>query len=94
MTMQTQHTPGPWRTRATKAGVFILGAAGEVVSARFCNDAETELNAAFIVRACNSHAELVTLLELTLPLVSEFQYGKTWGLADLIRAALAKAGGV
>lgn len=68
--MTTQHTPLPWYT---ETDVDILDANGMTV----CSTLEPESNvatqadydnAAFIVKACNSHAALVEALEALLNL--------------------------
>jgi len=61
----TQHTPGPWNSdthinpRNVYAGDLIVAVCQYVDG----TDAEVNANAAFIVRAVNSHDELVGLLQ-------------------------------
>lgn len=59
------HTPTPWRTYAGRAIVF--DADGNYVAycgqSHFIETEEQKANAEFIVRACNSHDELVAALE-------------------------------
>ena len=53
-----------------------------------------QANAAFIVRACNSHADLVAALEACLAIVNLQNgnlYAKTNEIQDMARAVLAKA---
>ena len=51
-----------------------------------------EANAAFIVRACNSHAALVAALEqVCFVLTDEYGANATWPCIDQARAALAAA---
>ena len=78
--METKHTPLPWcygaalnyhgfyiapnGTLPTLASVERCGAQVNVLVHNF--PGETEANAAFIVRACNSHYDLVAALESLL----------------------------
>lgn len=55
--MTTNHTPTPWRVNT------FNGDRQEVLDANG-NNACVKANAAFIVRACNAHDELVAALEL------------------------------
>lgn len=61
------HTPTPWKYRADDRLIVTShegqGILGTLHIAELRNQGqETEANAAFIVRACNSHAELVAAL--------------------------------
>ena len=66
------HTPGPWSVRASRNdegyGLLICDE-DQTILARMDTwlgptpEAEMEANAAFIVRACNSHAALVDALQ-------------------------------
>ena len=52
-----EHTPVPWRTRCWEEPVWIIETEkGFVAQTVGSND---EANAAFIVRACNAHADLL-----------------------------------
>jgi hypothetical protein len=55
--MNTKHTPGPYRYDETWA--IIYGANGAELAA--CHSSPAD--AAFIVRACNAHDDLVAVLE-------------------------------
>lgn len=60
MSQQTKHTPTPWKTN-TAVATYIQAADGCHI-AKTDDGYETDLreaNAAFIVRACNSHDALV-----------------------------------
>jgi len=103
--MTTQHTPTPWkvlqagdpsgvpRVTSDKGGVAVI------CVNRYMGEkgpsAEESANAAFIVRACNAHDELVAALTLakyvlaTLSLDDDCTEGQPEALAAA-RAALAK----
>jgi hypothetical protein len=62
--MKTTHTPGPFHV-GMKPGPMVYGPQGEQIADlthAFIED-ESKANAAFIVRACNSHYELLAALE-------------------------------
>ena len=65
---QQSHTPTPWAVE----GWLIVKDKGvrysiaDVMTTANLNDSEKEANAAFIVRACNSHDDLVAAAELLL----------------------------
>lgn len=64
MSEQT-HTPTPWMAdgpMVSKAGTLICVADCEDL-AKDMPDEEAEANAAFIVRACNSHDALISVLK-------------------------------
>jgi hypothetical protein len=71
--MNAQHTPTPWTVMAdgrhivrnTKDGTTIVADCGEP-SRHFVKEPEKG-NAAFIVRACNSHEALVAALKAAMP---------------------------
>lgn len=91
------HTPTPWHTYernpcAIGAGpkesplhlLSIMRQAGATEE----QDAQQDANAAFIVRACNSHDALVAALKtIACEHYESAQYAR-----DVARAALAKAG--
>jgi hypothetical protein len=91
--MKTKHTPGPYRYDETWA--IVYGADNVEIAACHSNKAD----AAFIVRACNTHAELVTALENLLEKSANFEAGGMkfkhyFGAAIFnAHAALAKAKG-
>lgn len=96
------HTPGPWiateyhDARDNSHGFEIGGHpdhnAG--LSACVCSGPDCEANAAFIVRACNSHAELLAALKLAATMQEPAdKIGRMiWsGHMATIRAAIARA---
>lgn len=98
MEKNAQHTPTPW-TNPTDGGVKApaertMLRSGREVPFRVCTmqdgDLETvRANAAFIVRACNAHNELITLLTDAHRALGGAHIP---GLPSKIRAALSKAG--
>ncbi len=63
---QPAHTPLPWHV-GMKPGPMIYGPQGEqIADLTGALSFNAGPNAAFIVRACNSHAQLVAALEATL----------------------------
>lgn len=98
---KTAHTPTPWDIETKGSKHFIDGADGLTVAyidrAGVRPTKEIEANAALIVRAVNSHAELVAALELALKgleLACEKNLPEFIGFAlaaDKARVALAKA---
>lgn len=65
--MSTKHTPTPWKEGKSSAPMtecIILSESGYVIGEVYnCQDnPENTANAAFIVRACNSHDALVEAL--------------------------------
>jgi hypothetical protein len=65
MTTNTARTPGPWRADYNDGDYIItaLGSNVPYVAATAGDTAEDKANAAFIVRAANSHDPLVSTLE-------------------------------
>lgn len=61
--MTTQHTPTPWRMSSMRNGetIQIVQAYAPVARIALVSPRKPE-NAAFIVRACNAHDELVAAL--------------------------------
>lgn len=95
--MEAKHTATPFKTTTYKPGnrvriwdkdeSHIADIHGETVQ-------EAEATAAFIVRACNAHDDLVKALKLTAAICAGDNCTKS-GLIEaleLARAALAKAG--
>lgn len=87
--MNASHTPTPWRVekRVTK-GQFVI--THHIVSLKGDHIAnvtpcDVDANAAFIARACNSHAELLSALEAMLA------YIKSPIVPELCEQACAKA---
>lgn len=106
--MTTKHTPTPWSIHwlmGTGNYHWISRSSNEedrvcLVETFAPTDGDMEAvgkaNAAFIVRACNSHDELVAALELALshmPDNERLYYGKDNGDLDTVKQALAKAKG-
>ena len=105
--MNATRTPGPWRIRYSedRADAFIergdrsdiTDIQSRLIAQCFMHDLEDAANAAFIVRAVNSHADLVAALELIAgadnvkdgTFVSELHFVDE--LQGIARAALAAA---
>jgi hypothetical protein len=92
----TTHTPGPWRYEKRGDGSVGIWAQNDTkvigMTAGWESEFEepTEANAEFIVRACNSHDELLEALHRTLALLP----GRAdWPAVVFARAAIAKATG-
>jgi hypothetical protein len=72
--MNTQHTPTPWRRQPRHNSLIIAGPSGEqiaLVRALTSDCPQGQANLAFIVRACNSHAQLVEALRDALPALEQ-----------------------
>lgn len=82
---EAAHTPTPWESEAFNGNIRIFKANAGIAVACGCNG---EANAAFIVRACNSHAKLVAALEDTATLAYELMERA----AKIDRALIAKDG--
>ena len=99
------HTPTPWSVRASRNdegyGLLICDEDQTILAGMDTwlgptPEAEMEANAAFIVRACNSHAALVEALETLLncpDLNMDSLEIETEGAIDQARAAIARATG-
>ena len=104
--MTQTHTPGPWRHyRRNPYEYAIHGSVGtiyehDIARVRFGLEARTsakqaqsaEANAAYIVRACNAHEELVKALHLAVPELIAY-YGKHHFVVAACRQALDLAHG-
>jgi hypothetical protein len=102
--MKTTHTPMPWNIGISYIDGDIAiredNGAGECVAV-VCDCYEDQAaNAAFIVRACNSHDAILTALEacqfaIRFGLEKELKpYNGAWGkLLNDVNAAIAKAKG-
>ena len=86
----TEHTPTPWVISRGKNTVMINGERGFVCFLDQPAGPEQEANAAFIVRACNAHSDLMALAEEAERATSFAALG---GLRQQARAALAAAKG-
>ncbi len=107
--MKTTHTPLPWRigVRTAHSKRDIYGPKGELVTlsdAVFTSLEEAQANAAFIVRACNNHYDLIAALEAIMArLKGEFDHPALMAIGPLsttdadigtiAEAALSKAKG-
>jgi hypothetical protein len=90
------HTPTPWE-------IYEGGAIGHGKNYGIKGVAEAHLwpdDAAFIVKACNAHDDLVAIAREALAVVEHGggsfamgEKGKNYGIEDRIKAALAKAEG-
>ena len=76
-TSKPARTPGPWKIVSSRANTAMgapveneIHGDGYVVArlGRFYTDTQ-EANAAFIVRSCNAHDDLVAALRLAMPIV-------------------------
>lgn len=90
------HTPGPWVIidefpldfyQRIPGGFAYLG---ECVATAV--KGEGEATAAYIIRACNAHEDLVRALELAVPELVAY-YGKDHFAVNVCRQAIAKAEG-
>lgn len=107
--IRTEHSPLPWQMKRAALPVdgeydFAIYDEPHGVIAEVFGRSGTSVfppavaNAAFIVRACNSHAELLAALKALLHEVSESgnAYARDFGwprATDAARAAIAKAEG-
>jgi hypothetical protein len=98
--METKHTPGPWFTKRQGFSTVYVEARlrdGWIQEVAACGPTEAgseqqEANAEFIVRACNSHDQLVAALKAARDLIyAEVADGGYTAQAALIREALAAA---
>lgn len=90
----TTHTPTPWFATDLRQVRSHVGFVALTSGSDF-NVAIEEANAAFIVRACNSHNALVAAVTGAENWLSEYEAGPDsglHGLLDQLRAALAAAG--
>lgn len=101
--MTTKHTPTPWRTNSKNArriferkGLIVANCVLPDFGNASGKTSETAAaNAAFIVRACNAHSDLVAALESVLPLADAWADGKAGShpdheLIEVARALLAQ----
>lgn len=95
-TKQTAHTPTPWLLEdgtLRAAGEETRLVADVAIYGRLSD--EGKANAAFIVRACNSHNDLVAALR-AIQEIENKEYGPDWEEIEQARQiatdALAKAG--
>ena len=91
------HTPGPWTVNKysqiitpTREVLLVSGVA--LPSGNHPKIEEADANAAYIVRACNAHEELVTALKIAVPELVAY-YGKYHFAVNVCRYAIAKAEG-
>lgn len=97
MTDTPAHTPLPWAI-SNGSAQYIWGDARWVAATMGVRDAEGAANAAFIVRACNSHYQLVEALRELTEFCEKSCNGGMWRFSDQpisarARAALSQAGG-
>lgn len=93
--MTVSHTPTPWKLYPHLFGQIesqdetkLITRAGRVDPVTDLDQCERAANAEFIVRACNSHDQLVAALKAVVEFYSYAEYGP---IAQA-RAALAAAG--
>jgi len=89
-----EHTPTPWSLTDSesqsqvKAGPYVYHPHYSHVAPSM----ELRANAAFIVKACNLHDELVAALRAALPhLIEHHQDAGAYTASKLVEAAIAKA---
>lgn len=93
--METKHTPTPWSTSGTKVvdGKIVVA---QCKFAGVMSHMQAAHNAAFIVRACNAHEELVAALKEARATIHDLVHQK-WNEVEYwlgnIDAAIAKAEG-
>ena len=116
MTTQPKHTPTPWRYHNVKSGRYsechyivadaystptVIDGRDQIATCDGLSD-ETVANAAFIVTACNAHADLLAALNGMLDMVrfaDQDDDGFACGISleqsqmNAARAAIAKAEG-
>ena len=93
------HTKGPWKVDKVKNRLY--GENNTSVIYNFPpqvgptdNDQEQEANAEFIVRACNSHYDLLEACEMMLRLIEGENLDEKFdGETEVLRDAIAKAEG-
>jgi hypothetical protein len=102
MKTETQHTPTPWHNESVvipaQGGWIWTAPHGEIIATTFTHNIGEEVaaaNAAFIVRAVNSHDTLIEAVSFALKF-ADMQAGKgnepmPRQLVDALRAALAQA---
>jgi len=90
MTNAVSHTPTPWKVTTTNEVWMssVCGSDGDEIAQCFKFKNESEANAAFIVRAVNSHEEL---LEAAKSLIKYGVVGDEY--KEQVRQAIAKAEG-
>lgn len=72
------HTPTPWKLN-TFEGLLVYGCkGGRTAKACGIDDAQAVANAAFIVRAVNSHASLVALNEELVGALEFYAHPENW----------------
>lgn len=94
-----KHTPTPWVYDPDCHGLFQVE--GGIDGKQVADINTDEVNAAFIVRACNAHEELVKALKAIAPFVKGMELAQTnraaqekaKRAAQMVIVALAKAEG-
>lgn len=95
--MEVKHTPLPWKAENGESrGAWIMGS-DECWAALVCgdNDSTAIANKDFIVRACNSHYELLKVCKVVLATLPHMGGSEraTFHLVKDLEAAIAKAEG-
>ena len=94
--MKTKHTPTPWLMAVNESeGFSLYGDNGKAYLATIGNYLNDEANAAFIVRAVNSHDKLVALAH-NIAFLANSNLGKSEAgkfIIQLANEALAQAKG-
>ena len=88
------HTPRPWTISERRIGSeYVITAPGAIIG-RICGEA----NARFVVRACNSHEELLEAAKALLNVIDtkttdDFARGLEQPEREVLRIAIKAAGG-
>ena len=85
------HTPGPWQQEGLTIVVFGRGIIAECPTPQNGGTFDCSANAAFIVRACNAHDDLVAALDLVCR--DQRSGALPTSIQNAITAAIVKATG-
>jgi len=99
--MEAKRTKGAWKTHRNigrKGEIGIIADKAPCIIAIMGNQKqwpiEAEANAAFIVRACNSHEELLGACEKVLDIINSYSHiPAQFKACEILQAAIAKAKG-
>ncbi len=96
--MKTQHTPTPWGILQVCDEVYIQPKGNEVLGGHYHTQDILKMtakrdyaNAAFIVRACNSHDELVAAAQKALDFIQSLPYEPAIAASTKAQDALVDA---
>lgn len=93
----TKHTPGPWQVSHIRSVVGTIiwrndGNEDNTGHARICRNVTNPADAEFIVRACNSHDQLVAALQAAREALNNTGRGDVLGAFQKVNEALAATG--